>query len=234
MAKIMIVEDDKKFGEVMKRFLEDAGYIAHCVLTGKDALEYLRKENVDLIILDMALPDIMGVDLCVIIRSGFDCPIIYVSGASDTETIVKALESGGDDYLVKPVNYKQLLARIHAKLRRRGINKMKEERKKSGIVRFNQFTLDNNRHKVIFFNETIKEISLSPIEHGILLYMSENRGRLLPYSELYENVWDCASLGDVRTLMVHISNLRKKIDLGQTGIISTIRGAGYIFNDMVE
>lgn len=80
----------------------------------------------------------------------------------------------------------------------------------------------------------LEEISLSPIEYSILIYMLDNSNRLLLYSELYENIWDCESLGDVRTVMVHVSNLRKKLDLRQSGMITTVRGAGYIFNSVCD
>ena len=233
MAHILIVEDNEEVAGYMKAFLEQSGYEAVCVRDGKDTLKHLGEREVDLILLDMVLPDVTGMELCLEIRKKSDCPIIYVSCVSDTKTIVKALENGGDDYLVKPVDYDQLLARIHAKLRRRG--NAPGEKKGAGpeVIRFKQFTLDKNRHKVLHREgEDRKEIQLSPIEYYILVYMAENPNRLLAYAELYEHVWDCASLGDVRTVMVHVSNLRKKIDLRQNGMITTVRRAGYIFSDV--
>lgn len=230
MAKILIVEDDAELSGIMKIFLEHSGYQVDCVRTGKACLDYLKSQRADLIILDIALPDIRGEMLCVEIRGLEDCPIIFVSCVSDTETIVDALENGGDDYLVKPVNYDQLLARIHAKLRRKEGNG-RQEKKSSSLIRFWQFTLDKDRRKVTYQEkDETGEIALSPIEYSILDYMLENPNRLLLYSELYENIWDCESLGDVRTVMVHVSNLRKKIDQHRSGMITTVRRAGYIFN----
>ena len=217
----------------MKAFLEQSGYETACVRDGNETLKHLEEREVDLILLDMVLPDITGAELCVEIRKMSDCPVIYVSCVSDTETIVKALENGGDDYLVKPVDYDQLLARIHAKLRRRGNTPREKVSTGPAVIKFKQFTLDKNRHKVLHMEgQVMKEILLSPIEYDNLVYMAENPNRLLAYAELYENVWDCASLGDVRTVMVHVSNLRKKIDLRQNGMITTVRRAGYIFSDV--
>lgn len=230
MAKILIVEDDREMSEILKKFLEHSGYEVDCVWTGEACLGYLRSQKVDLIILDIALPDVRGEKLCVEIRGIEDCPIIFVSCVSDTETIVDALENGGDDYLVKPVDYDQLLARIHVKLRKKG-GIVKVETNSPSQICFWHFTLDKNRRKVTCQeNDEVEEIALSPIEYSILLYMLENPNRLLLYSELYENIWECESLGDVRTVMVHVSNLRKKIDLRRSGMITTVRRAGYIFN----
>lgn len=233
MAHILIVEDNIELAGNMKVFLEQSGYETACVRDGRDTLKHLKEREVDLILLDMILPDVTGAELCVEIRKQSDCPVIYVSCVSDTESIVKALENGGDDYLVKPVDYDQLLARIHAKLRRRGNIPGGKKNYGPEVIRFRQFTLDKNRHKVLHMEEdAMKEILLSPIEYDILVYMAANPNRLLAYAELYENVWDCASLGDVRTVMVHVSNLRKKIDLQQNGMITTVRRAGYIFSDV--
>lgn len=233
MAQILIVEDDTELSEGMRSFLESAGYDVECVGKGGDALLYMGDGPADLILVDLLLPDMGGMELCGKIRDVSDCPVIYVSRIADSEAIVMALESGGDDYLVKPIDYDQLLARIHAKLRRIGGALKKEIPVLPAVIQFKQFTLDINRHKVMhYFRGGVREILLSPTEYSLLVYMSENPGRLLMYSELYENVWDCASLGDVRTVMVHVSNLRKKIDLRQAGIITSVRGAGYIFSDV--
>lgn len=136
MTNILIVEDDVELSGIMKTFLEHSGYVVNCVQTGTEALAYLEMEQVDLIILDIALPDIRGDRLCVEIRNMDDCPIICVSCMSDTETIVDALENGGDDYLVKPVDYDQFLARVHAKLRRKGLSSEKKEIKVPSLIEF--------------------------------------------------------------------------------------------------
>lgn len=224
MYRALIVEDDEDLAAITQVHLTHGGYQADIAHTCQAALALLANQEYDLILLDEILPDDRGDSLCRTIRDHSQCPIIFMSCLDDSSTIISALKAGGDDYMVKPLDYGELLARADAIIRRSG-----GRNKQPHLHTFRQFSIDTQRHKVLRGGEVV---DLSAIEYALLLYMTQHPNTLLLYSELYQNVWSSDSLGDVRTVMVHISNLRKKIDPDRTGIIETVRGAGYIFTDV--
>jgi DNA-binding response OmpR family regulator len=229
-GKILLVEDDSNFSFIMKRMIESKEYYvvtADCV---EDAHEKMKKESFDLILLDMMLPDGYGTDLCQKIRTASVCPIIFVSCLSDTETKIKALQLGGDDDITKPVDFDELITRIEVNIRR--ARQYNLGRSLSEEERFDGFLVNKSKHEVWLTNqeeEMTERVDLSPIEYQLLCTMMERPNQLILYQELYQKVWNADDLGDVRTVMVHVSNLRKK--LGESGkeTIRTVRGAGYIF-----
>lgn len=225
MAKVLLVEDDQDLANLADMHLTKGGYQVTWANTCEKGLQYITKEAFDLIILDENLPDGRGTALCEKMHNLCNCPIIFTSCLSDSGTIIKALRSGGDDYMIKPIDYKELLARSDAIIRRMVTGKPV---KGSNHV-FRQFTLDTTSHKLTREGE---EVELSTIEYDLLLYMIENPKELLLYRDIYLNVWGRDSLDDIRTLMVHISHLRKKIDPNHVGVITTVRNAGYIFADV--
>lgn len=225
MKRVLLVEDDADLSLISAVSLKRMGCIVDRAYSSKEALELLEQNSYDFILLDELLPDMNGSDLCAVVRPKCDCPIIFTSCLSDSDSIVNALKNGGDDYMVKPINFPELLARVDAVIRRG--QTVKEQAQP--IKRFKSFDLDTIHHCIIKGGE---EISLSTIEYTLLCYFIEHAGALLLYQELYQNVWGSDSLGDVRTIMVHVSNLRKKLDPERGGIITTVRGAGYIFSDV--
>lgn len=224
MYHILLVEDDHDLSAIASLHLTHAGHQVDVAFTCAEAEAALAKTMYDLILLDIMLPDRNGDELCRTIRKSCDCPIIFMSCLEDSDTIVGALRSGGDDYMVKPVRYPELLARAEAVIRR-----SRTAEKDNTIRSFRSFTMDTLHRRILRGGE---EVDLSSIEYSLLQYMAEHPKTLLLYRDLYENVWGSDSLGDFRTVMVHISNLRKKIDPDHLGIISTVRGAGYIFSDL--
>lgn len=224
MYQILLVEDDLDLSVITSLNLTNAGHQVTPAYTCTEAETLLANQDFDIILLDIMLPDRSGDELCRIIRSKCSCPIIFMSCLEDGDTIVRALHSGGDDYMVKPVRYPELLARIEAVIRRSSFAP-----KNTSFLKFQSFTMDTLHHQILRGEE---EVSLSSIEYSLLQYMTEHPNTLLLYQDLYKNVWASDSLGDVRTVMVHISNLRKKIDPDHRGIIQTVRGAGYIFSDV--
>ncbi|MBQ3496690.1 MAG: response regulator transcription factor [Oscillospiraceae bacterium] len=223
MYHILLVEDDHDLSDITLLHLTHAGHSVDTAFTCGEAEELLASTEYDLILLDIMLPDRSGDELCRTIRKGCDCPIIFMSCLEDGDTIVGALKSGGDDYMVKPVRYPELLARADAVIRR------SKKTQVSPLRTFRSFTMDTLHRSIVRDGE---EMDLSSIEYALLQYMTEHPDTLLLYQDLYENVWSSDSLGDFRTVMVHISNLRKKIDPDHRGVIQTIRGAGYIFSDI--
>ncbi|MDD2973318.1 MAG: response regulator transcription factor [Lachnospiraceae bacterium] len=224
--KILVVEDDRDLSFIACTQLEEMGYLTEAAYSGEDAKESLNSEQFDIILLDMMLQDTTGIELCREIRKKVYCPIIFVSCIGEQETVIEALKEGGDDYIVKPVNFGELQARIEANLRR----KREYDRKTAGKEQLvcGSFALNMHTHNLILEDST--EISLSPIEYKLVTMFLEHENELLLYEELYRCIWESDDLGDVRTVMVHVSNLRKKMEQIRRECIQTVRGAGYIFN----
>ena len=176
----------------------------------------------DVILLDILLPGIDGIEFCAQVRQKVYCPIIFISCLSDENTIIKGLNMGGDDYIVKPFKGPLLRAHIEANLRRSRV--FRDEL----VIQVNDLVLDQKTHTV---KKDDQEILLSPTEYEILYYMMKNRGRLITFDDLYSAVWNQSSIGDVRTVFVHIHNLRKKIetDPSTPEFIITQRSDGYVF-----
>jgi len=229
LKTVLLVEDDQDIATITRIRLEHAGYETDTAYTCAEALDKVRNRIYDLILLDVMLPDGNGNELCPQLRELTRCPVIFMSCLDDSGTVVSALRGGGDDYVVKPIKFDELLARIETNIRRSEPAVEEERNRKSHIRRFRHFSLDTLRRRVLLGGS---EADLSSIEFNLLLYMAEHPDTLLLYDDLYSQVWSNDSLGDVRTVMVHISNLRKKIDPEKIGIIETVRGAGYIFSDI--
>ena len=230
MYRILLVEDDRDLSAITHTNLDHAGHWVDDAFTCSQAEKLLAQNEYDIVLLDIMLPDRSGRELCESIRRECDCPIIFMSCLGDSDTIVSALQSGGDDYMVKPVRYPELLERVDSVIRRTGGRKQTEERREDPSVQcMKSFSLDKHHHRIIRGDEAE---DLSATEFSLLCYMLDHPNTLLLYHDLYQNVWETDSLGDFRTVMVHISNLRKKIDPDRRGIIETVRGAGYIFTDV--
>ena len=230
MKRVLVVEDDADLSVITMVNLVERGYQVDQAYTCKQARQLLGKYKYDVILLDVVLPDMQGIELCAAIRSECDCPIIFMSCLSDSDVIITALKNGGDDYVIKPIDYDVLDVRIDVIMRR--VQKAEpevQEDEGDGVRRFHSFQVDTKSHRVIRGEE---EVDLSSIENSLLTYMMDHPDVLLLYQELYKQVWGNDSLGDTRTVMVHISNLRKKLDPDRRGIIGTVRGAGYIFSDV--
>lgn len=225
-AKILVIEDDSDLGFIMKIKLKSKGYDVVLAANLKEIKDCLSASQYDLVILDMMLPDTDGINVCKQIRETSQCPILFVSCIVDRERILEAFSVGGDDYIVKPVDFEMLDARIKANLRRVGHTPVK-----SGITEFDSFIIDFDKHEVYLKDDTKVEIGLSPIEFKILEHFVKHFDELILYEDLYKEIWKMTDQGDVRTVMVHVSNLRKKLDPHNRDIIHTVRGAGYILSN---
>lgn len=224
MYRALLVEDDRDLSVITQTNLSHAGYSVDAAYDCAQALVMFHTNSYDLVLLDSILPDMRGDELCRRIRAVCSCPIIFVSCLDDSGVIVKSLRSGADDYMVKPIDYKELLARAEAITRR----SHRVLRPDDGVIRFRSFQIDTDSRTVTSEGTLL---DLSGIEYEMLLYMTQHPGELLLYQQIYEQVWGSDSLGDFRTVMVHISKLRRLVDPHRRGIIETVRGAGYIFTD---
>ncbi|MDR1246636.1 MAG: response regulator transcription factor [Clostridiales Family XIII bacterium] len=228
-SRILIVEDDRDLSEIANIRLTSAGYATDAAYSISEAARLIDDRGYDLILLDIMLPDGESFRLCQDIREKSGCPIIFVSCIDDGDSIVSALRLGGDDYVTKPVDWKELLARIEANIRRATVYANRKSRRHDGdILNFDAFSVDRRHRRVL---RGVESVDLTPIEYAILEYFCVNIGELILYNDLYRDIWGVDGLDDLRTLAVHVSNLRKKIDPEHAGIIETVRNAGYIFCD---
>ena len=226
MIRILLVEDDAEIARIIKYYLGQEEI--YDLIWAKDTQEaiVLSRDWIDIILLDVMLPDGDGISLCTKLREWHQCPVIFISCLDDSDTIISALEQGGDDYITKPFDNKILSARIQANLRRVQIERHAQV---ENTMSCKGFTLDASKHALI---KNENEIPLSPIEFRILRYMMQHPERSFRSSELYKVIWGKISYGDNRTVVVHMHNLRKKIeeDASKPRYLKSIWGKGYLFD----
>ncbi|AGK96483.1 response regulator transcription factor [Clostridium pasteurianum] len=222
---ILVVDDDKEIRDLVGIFLENDGYIVIKAMNGIEALEVLKKHNVDLIILDVMMSGMDGIETCINIRKNKNMPIIMLSAKNEDMDKIMGLTTGADDYLGKPFNPLELLARIKSQLRRyKKLNNTEE--KKEGIIEIDDLLIDINTHQVKLDNKNIK---LTAREFEILLLLARNRGIVFSAEKIYEEVWNNDFLESDNTIMVHIRKIREKIEYNPRTprFIKTVWGVGY-------
>lgn len=226
-GNILIVDNDKIFADGLKYTLEQDNYLVDIVDSGGIVLEKINSKDYDLVILELDLPDVDGMDICKNIRSVSFVPIIIVTENDQDITKILALEYGADDYLVKPFNILELKARIKTILRR--VN-YKPVDKNKHIFKYDNFTINTLRRKIIIED---KDINLTGKEFDLFYALSTNPGKVFTREELLEKVWGYAYYGDLRTVDVHIRRIREKIEnkAKDSQYIMTKWGVGYYFNN---
>lgn len=223
MTKILIVEDEASFSEALAFLLGKEGFVVETASTGTEALEKFSRNEFDLILLDLMLPEISGIEVCRTIRTQSQVPIIMLT-AKDTEIDkVVGLELGADDYVTKPYSRSELVARIRAVLRR-GNGAVSEA--ETGVLSVANIKMDIDRHQVSVEG---KPIALPLKEFELLEFLMRNAGRVLTRNQLIDRVWGSDYVGDTKTLDVHIKRLRAKVekDPANPTLIQTVRGLGY-------
>lgn len=225
--KILIVDDEIEICELLKLYLENANYDVEYSHTGKEALKLVADYDPDLIILDVLLPDINGLDLCPQLREKTNAPIIFLSCKKQEYDKISGLEAGGDDYISKPFSPRELVARIKANLRRESLSPFIIQAHDSPEIVLSTMTINKNNHTAIIDDE---EISLSVKEFELLCFLANSPNKVFSVEEIYRQVWSEDGIGDIRTVMVHVRNLRKKIEKNpaRPRNIINIRGAGYM------
>lgn len=225
MYRILLVEDDLENRLIIEGYLKRSGeYTLTAVGDAGAALSIVKKQPFDLILLDIMLPDIDGIALCVRLRKFLFCPIVFISCLDDEETILRAYHMGGDDYIIKPFGREMLEAHIEA-IRRR---MQTVYHVPSGTHQIGQQTLYTQEH---FLRCDDQVTYLSPTEFELLLYFINNEGALLEFEQIYQYVWEKPSYGDLRTLFSHVRNLRRKIEENpaQPRHLITVPRCGYRF-----
>jgi DNA-binding response OmpR family regulator len=228
--KILIVEDDKNISKLVKYNLEKAGFACEATITGEEALDILNNQPIDLVILDIMLPKMDGLEICKRIKQNqkfSSIPVVMMTAKGEEVDRVVGFELGADDYIVKPFSPRELLLRIKAILRR---GQVKEKDAPQEMLRAGGIVIDMSRHKV---EVDRKEIKLTSMEFKLLWTLMKRKGRLQSRAQLLEDVWELNSDVTTRTIDTHVKHLRQK--LGKQGkLIETIRSYGYRLNDEEE
>jgi DNA-binding response OmpR family regulator len=224
--KILVVEDDANISKLIAYNLEKAGYECALALTGEEALEVLKKQNIHFVVLDIMLPGMDGLEVCRALKQDNkhkNIPIIILTAKGEEVDRIVGLELGADDYMVKPFSPRELVLRIKAILRRGSIEETRKE-----VIKAGGLIVDTAKHKVIV-NQ--KEVELTPMEFKLLLALVERRGRVQTRERLLSDVWDIHAEIDTRTIDTHVKRLREKI--GKLGnLIETVRGLGYRYKEV--
>src|SRR3954464_11169603 len=215
---ILVVEDEASIASFVALYLKNAGYTVRTATTGGEALAQVNAQLPDMIILDLMLPDIDGVEVCKRIRQRSDVPILMLTARDEDVDKIIGLEVGADDYLTKPFNPRELVARVKAILRRA----QPDRRPESKQIRHGNLLVDAGRREA-HVGET--EIQLAPKEFDLLWELLDHRGLVLTRDQLLERVWGYTFAGDTRTVDVHVRQLRRK--LGEASPIVTVWGVGY-------
>jgi DNA-binding response OmpR family regulator len=216
---ILVVEDEQSIASFVSLYLKNAGYGVRAVTTGAGALNAVASEMPSLIILDLNLPDIDGVEICRRIRKGSDVPILMLTARDEDVDKIIGLEVGADDYLTKPFNPRELVARVKSVLRRSAPDRRIEQ---GDELRHGELVINAGRREVLVGDD---EIQLAPKEFDLLWELLDHRGIVLTRDQLLERVWGYTFAGDTRTVDVHVRQIRRK--LGDASPIVTVWGVGY-------
>ncbi|GHU42502.1 DNA-binding response regulator [Clostridia bacterium] len=228
MANILLVEDDADLCFLTENSLKKNNHECKVAYSVKEGKAFSSETSYDLFLLDFNLPDGTGDEIGRFVRKFTFAPIIFLTGFSDDETIKDSYSCGADDFITKPVNFTLLNLKINTLLTRLA-SKPFRIIEDAPLYVFKHFALDVARRIIRRGGE---EISLTVFEYEILRYLIRHTDTLVLYSDLYRSVWQNDDTDDIRTVAVHVSNLRKKIDPSPgIGIITTVRGVGYIFSD---
>lgn len=226
MERILVIEDDKGISELQRDYLEMSGYTVECAHDGKTGLERIADGGWGLVVLDLMLPGVDGMEILKEIGENKDFPIIVLSALGEEMYKVKALNLGADDYITKPFGMGEFVARVKRHI------KLYKEQKNSGprkkIIRVRSMEIDVDDHRVFMDGN---EVFFTQKEFELVLYMAQNPNRVFGKEQLFERIWGLDALSDASTVTVHISKIREKIEVdpARPQYIETVWGVGYRF-----
>ncbi|MEN8699642.1 response regulator transcription factor [Bacillus infantis] len=223
LTRILIVDDDQHIAELIEVYLKNEGYEISKAGNGVEALNSFGKSQPDLIILDIMMPEMDGLSFCTQVRKSSQVPILMVSAKVEDMDKIVGLMTGADDYMSKPFNPLELTARVKALLRRANYTQPENA---EAVLQIGPLAIDKQKHLVLAEGYSVK---LTSIEFEILYLLARNQGRVFSSEEIFESVWNEPGEGSNKTVMVHISNLREKLEAALPGekIIRTVWGVGY-------
>ena len=224
--RVLVVDDEKLIVKGIRFSLEQDNMEVDCAYDGEEALEKLRANEYDMVLLDIMLPKLTGLEVCQQLREFSNVPVIMLTAKGDDMDKIMGLESGADDYITKPFNILEVKARIKAIIRR--TKKKEPEKQPSRVVEKGDLHLDCDSRRLYIGG---KEINLTAKEFDLLAFLAQNPNHVFTKEELFSRIWDMESLGDIATVTVHIKKIREKIEFNtaKPQYIETIWGVGYRF-----
>jgi two-component system response regulator MprA len=227
LPRVLLVEDDFRISIFVQRALVQAGYQVKAVTDGLTALDVAAQTSPDLVLLDVMLPGLDGLEVARRLRETRATPILMLTARDAVGDRVQGLDAGADDYLVKPFAVEELLARLRALLRRRHVDAAERRR---GVLSFADVHLDQDRCHA---DRGGRSLELRHLEFELLAYLMRHPGRVLSRRELFEEVWGYDFLGDTNVIEVTVGHLRQRLEAeGQPRIVHTVRSAGYVLRDL--
>ena len=224
MAKILVIDDEPSITNLVNAYLKAEGYTVYVAADGHAGLKAARAYKPDLIILDVMLPGMDGIELLSLLRRESDVYVLMLTARTEETDKLIGLSVGADDYITKPFSPRELVARVKAALRR--LNTSAGSGTARNVLSFRHVLIDANARTVLVNNDPIE---LTAIEFDLLYALAENRGRVFTREQLLEKIWGGEYFGETRVVDVHLGHVRQK--LGNDDLISTIRGVGYRFDD---
>ena len=225
MANILVCDDDKEIVEAIDIYLREEGYQVYKAYDGEQAVELLAKEQIHLLIMDVMMPKMDGIAATLKIRESSSIPIIILSAKTEDTDKILGLNIGADDYVTKPFNPLELMARVKSNLRRYTLlGSMGQEN--TQIYQAGGLVINDETKEVSVDGETVK---LTPIEYNILLLLVKNQGRVFSINQIYENIWNEDAIGADNTVSVHIRHIREKIEINPRDprYLKVVWGVGY-------
>jgi len=221
--RLLLVDDEENLRSMLEAALRHSGFEVASAATGREAIDAVPAARPDLIVLDVMLPDLDGFEVCRRLRSdGSRTPVLFLTARDGTDDKVRGLTLGGDDYLVKPFSLEELVARIHAVLRRAGATR------DDVVLSCADLALDDDAHRV---TRGGVDVSLSPTEYNLLRFLLVNQGRVMSKAQILDHVWQYDFGGDGGVVETYIGYLRRKLDTNGPRLIHTIRGFGYTLRE---
>ena len=226
MAKVLVCDDDKEIVEAIDIYLTQEGYEVFKAYDGQEALEVLKKESVDLLVIDVMMPRLDGIRATLKIREENNIPIIILSAKSEDTDKILGLNIGADDYITKPFNPLELVARVKSQLRRYTQLGNLNQQNSSQVYKCGGLMINDENKEVFVDGELIK---LTPIEYNILLLLVKNAGKVFSIDEIYEKIWNEDAIGADNTVAVHIRHIREKIEINpkEPRYLKVVWGVGY-------
>ena len=226
MANILVCDDDKYIVEAIEIYLKNEGYTIYKAYDGLEAIEVLEKESIDLLLIDIMMPRMDGIHAILKIRETSSIPIIFLSAKSEDTDKILGLNMGADDYITKPFNPLELVARVKSQLRRYTRFGGITEEKKSHEYSVGGLVINDETKEVFVEGELVK---LTPIEYSILLLLVQHQGKVFSINQIYESIWNEDAIGADNTVAVHIRHIREKIEINpkEPRYLKVVWGVGY-------
>lgn len=229
-AHILVVDDEDRIRRLLKMYLEREDYIVEEAENGEDALQLALDKDFDVILLDIMMPGMDGIEVCQELRKTKATPVIMLTAKGEEANRVQGFEVGTDDYIVKPFSPREVVLRVKALLRRASATKfMQTDTLAKNVLVFQDLTIDHDAHRVMVSD---KEISLTPKEYELLHYLAQSPDKVFSREQLLKDVWNYDFFGDLRTVDTHIKRLREKLNKVSpeaAAMIATVWGIGYKF-----